>query len=259
MRALNRCDVHLFCRVTGLAFVFVVLLLATRPSMAGAPDAEVLPPGVSVRQVPTPEAPVIGTLPEGAPVEIVFTQSGAGGNWSRIVLPSGKIGFVPDTSLRRFTMAPQWRSASPGFSVPSISRQAGESFLDIPLRRAGGVFLVAARLNNQITTNFVVDTGASAVMISEALADQLGIDYANKAKQRNLTVSGFLDSPRVVLDSIHVPDAGGLGVAGVDAHVATLPGAPPAIGGLLGQSFLRHFRVTIDAERGVMRLRPVGQ
>ena len=131
--------------------------------------------------------------------------------------------------------------------------------MEVPLRRVGGVFLVASRLNNQVTTNFIVDTGATVVMISEALADQLGVDYANKPRQRTLTASGFLESPRIVLDSIHVPDEGGAGVAGVEAYVATLPGAPPAIGGLLGQSFLRHFHVTIDAERAVMHLRSVRQ
>ena len=259
MPALVHRDVPLFCRVTGLVFVFLVLVLTTILSAAGVPDAEVLPPGVSVRQVPTPVATIMGTLPAGARVEVLFTQSGPGGSWSQVVLPSGQIGFVPDASLRRLTASPQWKSASPGSSPPSIPSRAGGGFLDIPMRRAGGVFLVAVRLNNQITTNFVVDTGASAVMISEALADQLGLDYVNKPKRRTLTASGFLESPRIVLDSIHVPDEGGAGVADVEAYVATLPGAPPAIGGLLGQSFLRHFHVTIDAERGVMHLRPMRQ
>jgi aspartyl protease family protein len=131
--------------------------------------------------------------------------------------------------------------------------------LDIPLRRVGGLFLVTARINNQINSYFIVDTGATAVMISEALADQLGIEYASKPKLKTMTASGFLESPRIVLDSIHVPDENGAGVSRVDAYVATLPGAPPAIGGLLGQSFLRNFHVTIDAERAVMHLRAVRQ
>ena len=127
----------------------------------------------------------------------------------------------------------------------------------MPLRRVGGVFLVAARINSQITTNFIVDSGASTVTISHVLANRLGLDYENKPKQKVATASGFMESPRIVLDSIHVPDERGLGVENVEAHVATLPGSPPVIGGLLGQSFLRHFEVTIDAERAVLHLRPV--
>jgi predicted aspartyl protease len=72
-----------------------------------------------------------------------------------------------------------------------------------------------------------------------------------------MTASGFLVSHRVILDSIYIPDEGGAGVAGVEANVATLPGSPPGIAGLLGQSFLRHFQMTIEAERMVMHLQPI--
>ena len=129
--------------------------------------------------------------------------------------------------------------------------------MEVPLTRAGGVLLVTARINDQVTTHFIVDTGASAVIISQPLADQLGLDYANKPKERLTTASDVIAIPRIVLDSIFVPDASGVGVTGVTANVTTLPGNPRGIAGLLGQSFLRHFHVTIDAERGVMRLQPM--
>jgi clan AA aspartic protease (TIGR02281 family) len=245
-------------RQVNMILVILVTLCALQVS-AAPPDAEVLPPGVSVRQGPAPTTPIVAELQAGAQVEVVFTQRGPEGNWVQVVLPSGRAGFVPEQALRRLISAPQWKSTGHASSGRSITRQMGEGVLDIPLRRAGGVFLVTARINNQITTNFIVDTGATAVMISEALADQLGVEYANKPKQRTLTASGFLERPRIVLDSIHVPDEGGAGVAGVEAYVASLPGAPPAIGGLLGQSFLRHFHVTIDAERAVMHLRSMRQ
>jgi aspartyl protease family protein len=237
--------------------VIFVLLFFQRGdhALAATPDAEVIPEGVSVRQAPAPNSPIIAELPGRSQVEVLFTQRGPGGNWAHIVLPSGQTGFVQDEALRRLTSPPQWKPVG-GSPPPRVERQAGEGVLDIPLRRVGGVFLVTARINSQVTTNFIVDTGATSVMISEALADQLGLDYVSKPKQRTLTASGFLESPRIILDSIHVPDEGGARVARVEAQVATLPGAPPAIGGLLGQSFLRHFQVTIEADRAVMHLRP---
>lgn len=236
----------------------VLPLVLAIPPTAGSPDAEVLAPGVSVRQRPAQTAPVVGDLPGGALVEILFTQSGPGGTWVQVVLPSGRTGFVPDSSLRRLTTPPRWRSASPGPGSASTVRRVEGGVLEMPLRRIGGVYLVTARINNQATAEFIVDTGASVVTISHALADQLGLDYANKPRMTLVTVSGILECPRIVLDSIHIPDEAGAGVVGVGAVVATLPGSPPGIGGLLGQSFLRHFHVTIDAQRAVMHLRPVG-
>ena len=103
-----------------------------------------------------------------------------------------------------------------------------------------------------------MDTGASVVTISHALADRLGLDYSTKPTTQIITASGIMRRPQIVLDAMHVPDETGAGVVGVDAVVATMPGSPPEIGGLLGQSFLRHFHVTINAENAVMHLQPLG-
>ncbi len=245
-------------RGVGILLVALPLLLAVWAA-AGPPDAEVLAPGVVVRTAPAPTAPIVMQLPGGTQVEVLFTQKGPGGNWSQVSLPSGGTGFVPEQTLRRLTTPPQWRSAGPSSSSSSTTRWMEEGALDVPLRRAGGVFLVTARINDQVTTHFVVDTGAATVTISHALADQLGLEYENKPKQRLITPSGTMMSPRIVLGSIYVPDEGGVGVTGVGAVVATIPGFPPGIAGLLGQSFLRHFHVTIEAERAVMHLQPLPQ
>ncbi len=224
---------------------------------AGPPDAEVLPPGVAVRKAPAPTAPIVTELSGGTQVEVLFTQRGPGGNWAQVALPSGVSGFVPEQALHRLTTPPQWRSTGSGSSLPSTKGWVGEGVLDVPLRRAGGVFLVTARINDQVTTHFIVDTGAATVTISHDLADKLGIDYANNPRRTFFTASGIEKNPMIVLESIYVPDQNGAGVANVEAAVSTLPGAPPGIAGLLGQSFLRHFHVSIEAERGVMHLQPM--
>ncbi len=236
--------------LVGLSFLLSVGVAA------GLPDAEVLPPGVAVRQGPATTAAVVAELPGGAQVEVLLTQRGPGGDWAQVALPSGGTGFVPDNTLRRLTKPPEWRSYGSGSSVPSMARRVGQDVLDIPLRRIGGALLVTARINSQVTAFFIVDTGASTVTISHAVANKLGIDYASQPKRPFVTASGFVASPMIVLESIYVPDEAGAGVARVEAAVSTLPGAPPGIAGLLGQTFLRHFRVTIDAERGVLHLEP---
>lgn len=244
------------CVCASIAPGLLALLLFAHAN-GGTPDAEVLPPGVVVRQTPGSPA-AVGTLSAGARVEVLFTQSGPAGSWSQVALPSGQTGFVPDTSLRRLTSAPQWRAAAPDRNAPGGAGWTRRGAVEVPLKRIGGVLLVASRINNQVATNFIVDTGASVVTISHAVADRLGLEYAGKPTQRLITPSGIMHSPRVVLDAVHVPDETGAGVSSVDAVVATVPGSPPDIGGLLGQSFLRNFHVTIDAERGVMHLQSVG-
>ncbi|HEY7676848.1 MAG TPA: aspartyl protease family protein [Candidatus Methylomirabilis sp.] len=229
------------------------LLISFRAS-AGPPDAEVLPPGIAVRQGPALTAPILAELPAGTPMEVLLTQRGPGGDWAQVVLPAGGTGFVPAQGLRRLSPAPQWRSYGSASAAQGIARRIGPGVVEVPLRRAGGTFLVAARINNQATTSLVVDTGAATVMVSHALAAQLGLDYTRTPKVSLATPSGLMSSHRVVLESVAVPDQWGAGVAGVAAVVATLPGAPREIGGLLGQSFLRHFRATIDAERRILHL-----
>src|SRR5262249_2840690 len=148
----------------------------------------------------------------------------------------------------------QWRSAGSGSET---SKRPKDGWVAVPLKRVGGVLVVTARINDLITTNFIVDTGADTVTISHRLANQLGLEYESQPKRLVRTASGFMTSPLIVLGSVHVPAEGGAAVEGVEALVSTLPGSTRAIDGLLGQSFLRHFHVTIDAQREVMHLRPI--
>lgn len=252
MRGILRHVALMRCVCVSIASGLLPLLLLAHAN-GGTPDAEVLPPGVVVRQTPG-SAVAVGTLSAGARVEVLFTQSGPGGSWSQVVLPSAQTGFVPDASLRRLTSAPQWRSAGPDRIPLGGARRIERGAVEVPLKRIGGVLLVVSKINSHVATNFIVDTGASVVTISHAVADRLGLEYTGKPTHRLITPSGVMYSPRIVLDAVHIPDETGVGVASVDAVVATIPGSPPDIGGLLGQSFLRHFHVTINAERGVMQL-----
>ncbi len=247
-------------KIASLQWMALVLALfvatPAASSTASGSEAEVLPPGTVVRQAPIRTATTLAELPSGTRVEILFTQQGAEGEWAQIVLPSGVTGFVPGQALRQLTSPPSWRLANPGATPPGIARRDGQGAWRVPLRRIGNTLFVTARINDQVTTIFVVDTGASVVSISNALADRLGIDYSGRPKMALITPSGTMVSPRITLNSICVPDEAGAGVTEVEAVVATLPKVPPVIGGLLGQSFLRHFNVTIESEEGVMHLEP---
>jgi aspartyl protease family protein len=109
----------------------------------------------------------------------------------------------------------------------------------------GGHFLAAGQINGR-AASFMVDTGATAVAISQIDADRLGIDYKSSTR-RGLaeTANGRVPAYGVTLSSVRVGD---VEVANVEAVV--LPASMPHI--LLGNSFLTRFQM--KRENDVLRL-----
>jgi clan AA aspartic protease (TIGR02281 family) len=109
--------------------------------------------------------------------------------------------------------------------------------------------IVAVRLNDRVTAPFLIDTGATDVLIPQAVAEQLGVQIGRDTRRvRYQTANGIVENPVVTLDAV---DLGGARVEGVPASVS------PSLGvGLLGLSFFNHFTYEIDAAQGVVRLKP---
>lgn len=112
--------------------------------------------------------------------------------------------------------------------------------------------LVEALINKRVTARLLVDTGASMVVISRAVAGRLGIEITKEMG----TVSAVLadgsitKAVPVVLDSVKV---GHSEVKNVDAAISE---APPGEGldGLLGMTFLRYFHVKLDSDENCLVL-----
>src|SRR3989338_7986395 len=115
----------------------------------------------------------------------------------------------------------------------------------------GTVVIVPATLNEKAAARFVVDTGASYTMISQATAKELEIDLEKKLPTIPFqTANGIIQAPLVNLSSI---DVGGLQVKDLTAAVHDVfPDA--SISGLLGLNFLSNFRMDIDTQNGVLHL-----
>jgi aspartyl protease family protein len=108
-----------------------------------------------------------------------------------------------------------------------------------------GHFLTAGAINGR-AVNFMVDTGATAVAISQSDADRMGIDYRNSTRRGMAeTANGRVPAYGVMLSSVRV---GEVEVANVEAVV--LPAAMPYA--LLGNSFLTRFQM--KRENDVLRL-----
>ena len=121
----------------------------------------------------------------------------------------------------------------------------------VPMERHGSVALVQATLNNKRSVKFVVDTGASYTLISNAVAYDLGIELgANPKTMPFQTANGLINAPITNLESISI---GGLEIR--NTMIAIHHAVPdPQIAGLLGLNFLSNFKMDIDTQKGFLHL-----
>lgn len=108
----------------------------------------------------------------------------------------------------------------------------------------GGHFMAQGAINGQ-AVQFMVDTGATLVALSQGEARRLGLDLRNARSGMAQTAGGTVPSQLLTLSSVRV---GGIELRQVEAVV--LPTAMPYV--LLGNSFLA--RLQMRRENDVMRL-----
>jgi aspartyl protease family protein len=117
----------------------------------------------------------------------------------------------------------------------------------IRVQRAGTGMLVEVRLNNSVTAPFLIDTGASDVLLPQSVAERLGVmPGAGGRTKRYSTANGVVEHPVVMLRSV------ALGSARVENVPASV--SPNMELGLLGLSFFNHFTYNIDAAAGIVTL-----
>lgn len=130
---------------------------------------------------------------------------------------------------------------------------AGWKNIQIPLERRGSNFIVQVRLNGKKTVPLIVDTGASTVYISRAVAKAIGITEQDVVQTVNsrLADGSSAAGDLVVLSSVEV---GGMKATNVRAVVMTT--APNEdVGGLLGMTYLSNYECRIDARANVLILK----
>jgi clan AA aspartic protease (TIGR02281 family) len=135
--------------------------------------------------------------------------------------------------------------AAPSGGGPRDAQAPGETYY-IRVQRAGTNMMVNVRLNNSVTAPFLIDTGASDVLVPAALAKRLGLSLEGARTQRYSTANGVVEQKVVMLRSVAVGDAV---VEDVPASVSDGMSV-----GLLGLSFFNHFNYNIDAANGVVTL-----
>ena len=132
---------------------------------------------------------------------------------------------------------------------PPSPKGAEPEGMAVDLFRKHELLLAEVILNGRLKQYFIVDTGASFTLINRSTARELGITIdENTPFIPIFTASSLIFTPLVTLQSIRVGEAE---VENVDVLIHDMPSDSA---GLLGNSFLNKFRVTLDSVNGKMTL-----
>jgi clan AA aspartic protease (TIGR02281 family) len=158
-------------------------------------------------------------------------------------------GFLGDADARRI------EQEALTTTVPESGRSGTEALgaEDISLKNEGGIYVVPVRINGAITLDFIVDSGASDVVLPADVAMTIARtgtitdDDFIGSSEYTLADGSKLKSDRFVLRELKIGDL-------TVAHVTAIIGSPKAEP-LLGQSFLSRLGSwAIDNNRHVLRL-----
>jgi clan AA aspartic protease (TIGR02281 family) len=115
--------------------------------------------------------------------------------------------------------------------------------LSLPPRALENVIVLNVRINDQTLIPMLLDTGAKYTVISAHVARRLRIE--DRAHGRHVSVVTASQLMRLPLIQLSRVDVHGVALADVETVVTDLPVAL-GVEGLLGMSFLRYCRLTLD-------------
>jgi len=172
----------------------------------------------------------------------------------------GTVHFTDDLSSipEKYRQEAETRKPSKGGSVPQTPEKPKSppppkgpepEGITVDLFRKHELLVAEVILNGRLKQYFIVDTGASFTLINRPTARELGITIGENTPFIPIfTASSLIFTPLVTLQSIRVGEAE---VENVDVLIHDMPSDSA---GLLGNSFLNKFRVTLDSVNGKMTL-----
>jgi hypothetical protein len=129
---------------------------------------------------------------------------------------------------------------------------APDSDVLVPLEPGLGVWIVPVVINGVHHGRFLLDTGSSVVVVAPVFASAMRLIQRDGGDAVELqTLGGRTRGPASTVASLRV--------AGAELQdlpvVVHDPG--PGLDGILGNTFLTHYRVTVDSDRRQLTLRPL--
>ena len=174
---------------------------------------------------------------DGQPQMLAVGGSARGVTLRRVGDGEAEIEVGGRTSVLRLGAAPSRVGGGSGEPAPSSSE------IVLPMG-PGGHFSAAGTINGK-PVQFLVDTGATSIALSQVEANRIGLDWKRGRPGATQTANGTVPVYHVNLTSVRV---GGVEIANVAAVV--IPSEMPTV--LLGNSFLNRFTMRRDSD--VMRL-----
>jgi clan AA aspartic protease (TIGR02281 family) len=145
-------------------------------------------------------------------------------------------------------LAHQIRSELATLSFVTGAEQKGESV--VPLENNRGVWMVHVVMNGR-DGRFLVDTGSSVIVVAPTFAGKAGAKLRAAETLELETLGGRVRAPWATIASLRV---GGAELRNADV-VVHHPGGE--IDGILGNSFLARWDVSVDPDRRLLKLRPL--
>jgi clan AA aspartic protease (TIGR02281 family) len=140
------------------------------------------------------------------------------------------------------------RALAPLAAPPAHDARSPEP-APITLRQFHGGWVTDVVLDERTTATFLVDTGASVCVITPELAVALGIRPGAGPSMTLQTLAGRTSGPLAKISSLRV------GEAEANDILAVIHPLDGGLEGILGNSFLARYTVTLDPARGVLDLR----
>ena len=159
------------------------------------------------------------------------------------VTPEGVklIGATSESAVFEVAGKRRTLAAGEGGAIATVASAAGRSDSVTLTADARGHFLTTAVVNGT-SLRFIVDTGATSVVLSSADAKRAGIDYANSPRSVSQTANGVIPVYAVKIDRLKVGD---IEITNVDAVVVDGERLPI---GLLGMSFLNRMEMRREGQ-----------
>lgn len=126
--------------------------------------------------------------------------------------------------------------------------------ITVPVTKIGGSIVVQVLLNGSVDAHLIVDTGATMTVLSYDLGIELGLLSGSDVSLNTVNTAG--GSVQVSVTRVGTLQVGSAKATNVAVAIHDLPDAISGVSGLLGMSFLKNFEVTLDADRGILRLLP---
>lgn len=227
------------------------------PSAAQAQSGT--PPNRShIYATPEANAQPIGELAAGVTTTpIAETQVGGGGKWFLVKTGTGLIGWIKQDNDEHSKKADNFFKSRPpdpavvSVTIPNVSSSsAPRGAILVPVLSNGRSMIVNVTMNQIMSGNLIVDTGATSSVISRRLANLLRLQPVNSGIVH--TVGGPVSVGISRLDSLKVGSA----------EVNNLPilvhdfSPDPRVEGLLGMDFLSRFQVGFDSQKNLIILSP---